>query len=264
MTTLTEREEHQGGEGAAARLAVVDDDSLFRESLTENLLDAGYGVIDFPDGESALEFLTSDEADVDLVVLDWRMPGLTGIQVLRRLRELDVPVPVIFLTVLGDQIYEEAALHQGAIDFVEKSRSLSILKRRIELILGSGRGRGAPSSGDSEDHGSALTIGELELHSDISRAYWRGEEVPLTLSEFRIVETLAARPGRDVRYRELYDKVRGEGFIAGSGEDGYRGNVRTLIKRVRQKFRALDSEFEAIENYPGFGYRWRDDSSQQS
>jgi two-component system response regulator ChvI len=85
----------------------------------------------------------------------------------------------------------------------------------------------------------------------------------LTLNEFRIVDLLAGRPGRDVRYRELYDQVHGAGFIAGSGEEGYRGNVRTLIKRIRQKFRALDTSFEAIENYPGFGYRWRDDKARQ-
>ncbi len=52
--------------------------------------------------------------------------------------------------------------------------------------------------------------------------------------------------------------MRGEGFIAGIGEEGYRANVRAFIKRIRQKFRDVDGEFDSIENYPGFGYRWRD------
>ena len=173
-------------------------------------------------------------------------------------------MPVIFLTVLGDQIYEEAALHHGAVDFVEKSRSLSILKKRIELsVKRADPAVAGETDGVGADADALEAIGHLELNRETSRAYWKGTEVPLTLNEFRIVDLLAGCPGRDVRYRELYDQVHGAGFIAGSGEEGYRGNVRTLIKRIRQKFRALDDTFEAIENYPGFGYRWRDDKPGQ-
>lgn len=249
-----------------AQLMVVDDDPMFRESLTQNLKDDGYDVADFGEGQPALDYLCGG-GNPDLVVLDWRMPGMTGIQLLRAMREQDIQVPVIFLTVLGDQIYEEAALHHGAVDFVEKSRSLSILKKRIELSVrrvqaGAAAADGSDTGAAESDAAAVETIGHLELNREISRAYWKGMEVPLTLNEFRIVDLLASRPGRDVRYRELYDQVHGAGFIAGSGEDGYRGNVRTLIKRIRQKFRSLDDAFEAIENYPGFGYRWRDDKSR--
>ena len=248
-------------EDGDARLVVVDDDPMFRESLVQNLKDDGYEVTDFGEGQPALEYLRAGHA-ADLVVLDWRMPGMTGIQLLRAIREHEIDVPVIFLTVLGDQIYEEAALHHGAVDFVEKSRSLSILKKRIELSVKRTDAAAGGEAAVGEGH-TLETIGHLELNRETSRAYWKGEEVPLTLNEFRIVDLLAGRPGRDVRYRELYDQVHGAGFIAGSGEEGYRGNVRTLIKRIRQKFRALDTTFEAIENYPGFGYRWRDDKARQ-
>jgi two-component system response regulator ChvI len=250
--------EHEEGE---AQLVVVDDDPMFRESLTQNLKDDGYAVTDFGEGQPALEYLRAGNP-ADLVVLDWRMPGMTGIQLLRAIREHEIDVPVIFLTVLGDQIYEEAALHHGAVDFVEKSRSLSILKKRIELSVKRPDAASAAGERAAEEGGVIETIGHLELNRETSRAYWKGEEVPLTLNEFRIVDLLAGRPGRDVRYRELYDQVHGAGFIAGSGEEGFRGNVRTLIKRIRQKFRDLDDEFEAIENYPGFGYRWRDDKAR--
>ena len=250
--------EHEDGD---ARLVVVDDDPMFRESLVQNLKDDGYEVTDFGEGQPALEYLRAGNA-AELVVLDWRMPGMTGIQLLRAIREHAIDVPVIFLTVLGDQIYEEAALHHGAVDFVEKSRSLSILKKRIELSVKRTDTAAGGEAAAGEGH-TVETIGHLELNRETSRAYWKGEEVPLTLNEFRIVDLLAGRPGRDVRYRELYDQVHGAGFIAGSGEEGYRGNVRTLIKRIRQKFRALDTTFEAIENYPGFGYRWRDDKTRQ-
>jgi two-component system response regulator ChvI len=106
----------------------------------------------------------------------------------------------------------------------------------------------------------ALTVGGLELSNDTARAQWKGTRVDLTLSEFNIVRYLAERAGQDVRYREIYDLVRGKGFVAGTGTDGYRANVRTFVKRIRQKFREVDPEFDAIENYAGFGYRWREGS----
>nr|WP_218119076.1 response regulator transcription factor [Limimonas halophila] len=241
-------------------IVVVDDDPLFRESLGDNLRDDGYVVADFEGGEPALDYLNRGEP-ADLVVLDWRMPGMTGLQVLRELRSRDLDMPVIFLTVLGDQVYEEAALNHGAVDFVEKSRSLAIIKRRIALSLSREPLDGQESQAAESGGENTVSHGNLTIDRDIARAYWKGVEVPLTLNEVRIVDILAGRAGKDVRYRELYDQVHGAGFVAGSGEEGHRGNVRTLIKRIRTKFRNVDPAFDAIENYPGFGYRWRDDGA---
>lgn len=236
---------------ADARIFLVDDDELFRESVSRNLEDAGYSVREFPDGTDVLSAMAAGGAP-ELILLDWKMPRMNGIEVLKQLRADNRPVPVIFLTVLSDQIYEEAALIGGAVDFIEKSRSFSILKRRIELILGGRRG-----NGDGAGPLPVLRVGALELDVDAARALWRGTEVDLTISEFAIVRHLAEHAGRNIRYRELYDLVRGEGFHAGSGEDGYRTNVRSMIKRIRRKFETVDGAFEDIENYPGFGYRWR-------
>lgn len=242
----------------AIRVVVVDDDDLFRESLEQNLIDAGFTVTGFGDGTSALAYLSSGEA-ADIVLLDWKMPVMNGIEVLRRLTRLNREIPVIFLTVLSDQIYEEAALLTGAVDFVEKSRSFSILLRRIELILGGARAKGG--GGGSKTVPAVLRSGSLELQLDISRAYWKGLQVDLTVTEFKLVHCLAERSGRDVRYRELYDLVRGPGFLAGDGVEGYRANIRTFVKRIRQKFRDVDGGFAQIENFPGFGYRWVNDDA---
>lgn len=237
-----------------ARVLVVDDDGLFRESLQQNLAEAGFDVAGFADGPSLLTHLQAG-GRAALILLDWRMPGMNGIEVLRRLREAGETIPVIFLTALSDQMYEEAALIGGAVDFVEKSRSFAILLRRIELIM---RGpKAQPPAGEPPEADEPLRVGDLELRPDAGRAAWSGVEVPLTLTEFRIVHLLVERAGRDVRYREIYDVVRGSGFVAGSGEDGYRANVRAFIKRIRQKFREVDDGFDRIENYAGFGYRWR-------
>lgn len=235
------------------RIAIVDDDPLFRETLTENLTEADFAVQAFDGGEPFFHWL-GDGGEADLVLLDWRMPDINGIEVLRRLRDDGIEVPVIFLTALSEQIYEEAALHSGAVDFVEKSRSFAILRKRIDLILDGAKAPGATAGGEE---GQTRRLGELELKLDSSRAFWKSKRVNLSLTEFKLVQLMVERAGQDVTYRELYDLVHGRGFVAGSGPDGYRANVRTFMKRIRQKFRELDSEFDEIENYPGFGYRWR-------
>jgi two-component system, OmpR family, response regulator ChvI len=97
----------------------------------------------------------------------------------------------------------------------------------------------------------------LRLEPETSRAFWNGVDVDLTLGEYKIVHLLASNAGSFATYRSLYDRLRYEGFVAGSGEDGFRANVRTAIKRIRNKFRACDPTFDEIENYTGFGYCWK-------
>jgi two-component system response regulator ChvI len=178
--------------------------------------------------------------------------------VLRALRRSGSTIPVIFLTVLSDDIYEEAALEGGAVDFIDKSRRLSILVKRLRLIA---EGARPSAEGDVRRHpDKAINLGNLELRFDINRACWSGHTLDLTLTEFKIVAVMAMRAGEDVSYREIYDLVHGKDFVAGYGSEGFRANVRTFIKRIRKKFRDVDPEFEHIHNYAGFGYRWLTDS----
>ncbi len=242
---------------AGLRVVVIDDDDMFRESLCRNLQISGYRAKAFPDGSSGLEYLLANNKS-DVVILDWHMPGLQGIDVLQRLHDTKFDSPVIFLTAHSDQIYEEAALLQGAVDFVEKSRSYTILRKRIELAVIGFRVGKEPAQTLADD---TLRFGNLVLDCSSHRAHWNQMEVPLTVNEFRIVEHLASKTGQDARYRELYDVIHGRGFVAGVGSDGYRSNVRAFIKRIREKFKAVDDDFTAIENYPGFGYRWREDDN---
>ena len=235
-------------------VVIVDDDDLFRESLEQNLIESDFQVIAFADGPTALDHLGGD-GDADLVLLDWKMSPMSGIELLRKLREGGAEVPVIFLTALSDQIYEEAALIGGAVDFVEKSRSFTILLKRIELNLSGPKVAARAPATDAQS--GLVDHGDITLDTDANRADWKGRRVGLSRSEFSIVSYLVHRSGRDVGYRELYDLVRGGGFAAGAGPEGYRANVRTFIRRIRRKFRDIDDDFEEIENFPGFGYRWR-------
>ncbi len=252
-------------------LLLVDDDDLFRESLGLNLIDEGYEVTSFANGRDVLAYLDQG-GGADVMLLDWRMPNLTGLDVLRQIRAAGTTIPVIFLTVLSDDIYEEAALEGGAVDFIDKARRLPILLRRLQLIAEGGRSAPEPKP----VWAPSLRLGQLMLRFDTNRASWAERAVDLTLTEFRIltllaekagqdvgyreiydlVHLLAEKAGQDVGYREIYDLVHGKNFIAGHGSEGYRANVRTFIKRIRKKFRDVDPGFDHIENYASFGYRW--------
>lgn len=233
-----------------ARLILVDDDELLREVLAGNLAQAGFDVALYADPAVALATIPSQEAD--LLILDWKMPGMSGLELLQALRGRGVSTRALFFTSHNDTIYEEAALALGASDFIDKTRSFAILQRRIEMILGNALEDRANGNGTGARD---VTAGFLTLNAASHAAFWRERSVELTFGEYRVVELLATS-GRDLSYREIYDALRGENFIAGEGPDGYRANVRALIKRIREKFLIVDPNFAAIANYPGFGYRW--------
>lgn len=233
------------------RIMLVDDDDLFRECLSDSLRSARFEVVACATGEEALTFLLN-EGDCDVVLLDLRLPDMTGIDVVTALQQAEISVPVIMLTAFGDDRYEERALKVGATDFVDKSRPLPIIVGRIRSAAKRRTPQNHVSTGDA-----AVEVGHLRLRPEFCRAYWKEQRVHLTLTEYRIVHCLAARADCDVSYREIYDVVHRTGFVAGDGEAGLRTNVRSLIKRIRKKFCAIDPDFSAIESYPGFGYRWR-------
>jgi two-component system response regulator ChvI len=178
---------------------------------------------------------------------------MSGLEVLRSLRRAKNRTPIIFFTVLSEDIYEEAALEGGAVDFIDKSRRLSILVKRLRLIA---EGARPVSESEGRQSGDILRLGRLELRFDINRASWAGAPVDLTLTEFKIIALLALRVGEYISYREIYDLVRGKNFAAGYGDEGFRANVRTFITRIRKKFCDADPAFDRIRNHAGFGYRY--------
>jgi two-component system, OmpR family, response regulator ChvI len=231
------------------RMILVDDDEDFREAASIELEDLGLVVTSFPDG-AALLAAVAEGVVADVIVLDWNMPAITGIDLLPRLRREGVQLPVVFLTGRSTPNIENVALDRGALDFVDKSRGMPILAKRVRLIVESSKR--PPELAVDE----TLHCGRLHLKPRISRAFWNDVDVNLTLTEFNVVRLLASNVSNHVSYRAVYDCMHHVGFIAGSGEHGYRTNVRSTIKRIRNKFRQIDPTFDGIENYPSFGYRW--------
>ena len=233
---------------------LVDDDDLFREALTVNLAEEGITTRPFESGNQLLEFVQRNgTTGFDALLIDLKMPGMGGIELLRTLRAVGVQMPAVFLTLYNEQVHEQAALEGGAVDFVDKTRNASILAARLRIIAQGAKTAGPGDRGTPEP----VVVGDLVLYVHTARALWRDLAVPLTVTQFRIIHLLASRAGEDVSYREIYDMVHGAGFAAGEGEHGYRVNVRSLIKRIRRSFQVVDEGFDAIANYPAFGYRWQ-------
>ena len=235
--------------GDRVRLVFVDDDDNYREVAGAELVDHGFDVVALADGTAMLDYLSGGGYG-DVIVLDWNLPTTPGIDLLPKLQRRGILLPIVFLTGQSSRAHENLALERGALDFVDKSRGVGILAKRIRLIVDAGK---QPQEMQAEE---IQQCGRLVLRPRVSRAYWNDVDVNLTLTEFNIVRLLASSVGEYVTYRSVYDCMHHVGFIAGSGEDGYRTNVRSSIKRIRNKFRAIDSGFGEIENFPSFGYRW--------
>jgi two-component system response regulator ChvI len=247
MNNIAQARELASVSNAKLRVIVVDDDALFCEMVTAELEEQGFSVKVFADGQALLR--NPDIAvDTDIIVLDWNLPHIQGIDLLPRMHKLGINVPVVFLTGRPLPIDEAMAFDRGAVDFVDKSRGVAILVHRLRVAA---QAKGTDLVGES-----SYRCGRLVLQHHVSRAFWDDVDVDLTVGEFRIVHLLARNVGQYVGYRAIYDELRHRGFIGGNGENGYRSNVRSAVKRIRRKFEKHDPQFDEIHNFMAFGYVW--------
>ena len=231
-------------------IVLVDDDALYREAVSAELADRGFDVTCFGDAASLLKGI-EDGATADIVLLDWALPGMSGLELLGRLREQEMAPPIVFLTGYSEVERELQALGRGAVDFIDKARGVEVLVYRLRVIIEARRHTPAEAKPQIERHG------DLSLRSLTARAFWKGRDIGLTTTEYKILVTLVSHTGQSQTYRRIYDIAHYAGFIAGSGEGGHKTNVRSLIKRIRRKFLTIDPNFSEIENLPSIGYRWR-------
>jgi two-component system response regulator ChvI len=231
----------------AIRVLLIEDDPIDRGFLTDELSKQGFAV------RKIASLLGAPDAahDADVIVLHCDCAKISGIELLAKLQRLDVNVPVVLLTGEAPPAHECLAFDRGAVDVICKSRGSDVLIRRLKSVVKASRRTDQPRSDRS------MICGKLLLRPNVSRAYWDAADLGLTLGEYNIVRLLASSVGRYVTYRAIYDELHYEGFIAGSGADGYRANVRSAIKRIRNKIRDFDPSFDEIENYAGFGYCWK-------
>jgi len=234
------------------KIVIVHPADTYRTALVAYLRSQGFMIEEFEDSKSAFECIIGD-TPVDTILIDVDPPQTLGIDLFLRLRHLGVRTPIALFSTETDQSQEDRALEQGAAEYFSKSRRFSIVARRLGLLVDGARAK-TTLAGSAAD---VISIGALDVKLRCHRASWRSQEVPLTVTEFKIVRLLACRIGEQISYREIYDMVHGSGFFAGEGPQGYRINVRSLIRKIRDRFRTIDPNFVEIENCAGFGYRWR-------
>ena len=227
----------------AIRILLVDDESAIRRALRPPLLELGFQVVEASRGEEALQMLRTGAFDV--ILLDVNMPGIGGIETLRRMRALAPRMPILMLTVRDAEEEKVVALELGADDYVTKPFSTRELIARIRTAI-----RRVQAPARAED--APIDIGELRLEPVRRIVTKRGKPVHLTRKEFEILHCLMSRAGRVSTYARLLTAVWG-------------GDCREEVEYLRTFVRQLRKKIEDDPSKPLYlltdvyvGYRFAD------
>ena len=221
---------------------IVDDDVEMRTLLAEYFRRLGFEVTEKESGAAALQTVTTDR--FDCFILDVSMPEMSGLELLRKLRDRGIDTPALFLTahdMLDDKV---AGFEAGADDYLAKPFSPRELEYRIEALLR--RGQAARQNGGDEDR---MKIGDLVVDKrrhEVSRA---GARIDLTPLEFQILELLASEPGRAWSRNDLLDRVWSTEY------EGYQRNIDPHINRLRKKLEADPKDPHYVLTVRGVGYK---------
>lgn len=217
------------------RILLAEDEDDLREVTVKRLKTEGFGVDGCRDGQEALEYL--DAADYNLVILDIMMPRLDGLSVLRKLRSMGNPVPVLLLTAKDAVSDRVQGLDAGADDYLTKPYAFEELMARIRALV----------RRNSTEKSDVLTVGDLSLELSTKRVMRGGKEILLSAKEFGLLETLIRHKGQVLSRTQLENQVWDFGF------EGSSNIVDVYIRYLRRK---VDDPFEKklIHTIRGAGY----------
>jgi two-component system, OmpR family, response regulator len=222
------------------KVLLIDDDMELSALLAEFLHEEGFNVETARDGRMGAELAISGE--FSLVVLDIMMPGLSGVDALRRIRRTS-QIPVIMLTARGDSADRIAGLDLGADDYVPKPCNPGELAARLRAVLRRTRTPDAASSAD------VIEAGKLRLWPAARRAEWQDQRLELTGMEFNILEALARHAGQIVGRDELSQAVFGHSL------EPFDRRIDVHISSIRQKLGVTASGSSRIQTVRGQGYQ---------
>ena len=221
----------------AESVMVIEDEKEIRELIRYNLERAGFRVQMISDGEEAIRQVFA--ARPDLVVLDLMLPGRSGLEVLREIR--DEPstrdLPVLVLTARSAEMDKLLGFEHGADDYLTKPFSPRELIARLRALLR----RSQPARA-----GGVIEVGELRVDTLAREASWKGRALTLTPREFELLAFLASRPGRVSTRDELLRKVWGYDYM---------GETRTVDVHIRRLRAKLGARSDLIETVTGSGYK---------
>ncbi len=224
-------------------ILLVEDEADLARVIARELEVAGFGVRLAPDGETALRSFVEDEPE--LVVLDWMLPGIDGLEVLRRVRQTSA-VPVIMLTARAEEVDRVIGLEVGADDYLSKPFGARELVARVRALLRRHERLQEMLAADRSEGTAAMTFGPLLVDPSAHQARLNGEELELTRTEFGLLHLLLRNKGRAFSRAYLHDAVWGEPAVEGDR------SVDNTVLRLRKKLGALG---DAIETVWGVGYR---------
>ncbi|MEY3734139.1 MAG: hypothetical protein RL347_1498 [Actinomycetota bacterium] len=222
------------------RVLVVEDEESFSDALSFMLRREGYEVGVASDGSTALEEF--DRHGADLVLLDLMLPGISGTEVCRTLRQRST-VPIIMVTAKDGEVDKVVGLELGADDYVTKPFSSRELVARIRAVL---RRRGEPE----EMLPSILEAGPVRIDVDRHVVAVRGQTIAMPLKEFDLLELLVRNAGRVLTRGQIIDRVWGSDYV---------GDTKTLdvhVKRLRAKIEEDPREPTLILTVRGLGYKF--------
>ena len=223
------------------KILIVDDDPDIRNVLNL-LLRSDYETAEAADGFAAVEYMQQNP-ETDLVILDVMMPGMDGIETCGKIREHS-NVPILFLTAKSAEQDRIAAYQSGGDDFLSKPFSQPELLAKVSSLLRRYREyRGKPAS-------SVWTFGNLEVDLNTRMVRNAGETVPLTDTEYSILECLVKNRGRTVTTQELYESVWNEKFLPGSGN-----TIMVHVLNLRRKIEEVPSSPRIVRTVWGRGYQ---------
>jgi two-component system, OmpR family, phosphate regulon response regulator PhoB len=228
---------------SGAKIFLVEDDADIAEVLRYNLQREGFDVETFDRGDTALAGIR--RRPPDLLLLDLMLPGLDGLEMCRLLKRdpRTAAIPLVMLTARGEETDRIVGLELGADDYISKPFSPREVVLRIRAVM-----RRASSTPEEQAGEATLEAGSVILHADAFRVEIAGHEVPMTATEFKLLQFLMARPNRVQTRDTLLTEVWGYS----EGVDS-----RTVDTHVRRLRRKLGSEARRIETIVGIGYRFR-------
>jgi two-component system OmpR family response regulator len=226
-------------------ILIVDDEPHIRDLLAFALTKAGLETAQASDGEAALEMI--ERAPPDIVILDINMPKMNGIEVCRRIRARDAlggpGLPILFLSSRDDEIDRVLGMELGADDYVTKPFSPREVVARVAAILRRTRSGPRPATTTS-----VVARACLNLDTDGWRASWKGQAVPLTVTEFGILRALSEAPSKVFTRDALIDRLYGPGFALTDR------TIDSHIRNLRAKFLAVGGD-DIIQTRAGIGYQ---------
>lgn len=226
-------------------ILLVEDARDLAEVIARELRALDYTVLHAADGLSALQLHAKHEPD--LIILDWMLPKLDGLEVLRQIRR-DSAVPILMLTARGEEADRVIGLEVGADDYLAKPFGMRELIARVRALLRRVENVQQILAADRAKAEQTLTYGALSLEADAYRATLDGVPLSLTRTEFDLLHLLLRNPGRAFSRNYLLDTVWGGNYVAGDR------SVDNSVLRLRKKLGDLG---EAIETVWGVGYRLR-------